>query len=218
MRNRSFSTLMFICLAFVVAVSFICTSLFADDSASSSSSVKSFDEMMNSMQKQIDQISKNQFFSDPSLDNIRGFDLFDKGLDERFQKMFQKFGMNDPFKSFQGFAGTSDMKADILEKDGNLVVTLDMPGHDKSGIDLKIKDDSLIISSERKSSRSEKDDKNKSFSNEISYGKFSRVIELPRKVISDKISAKLENGVLTVTAPIDTTAPDKNDGKKIEIH
>ncbi|MBF0545282.1 MAG: Hsp20/alpha crystallin family protein [Candidatus Riflebacteria bacterium] len=190
---------------------------YAETPASSSSSVKSFDEMMQGVQKQMDQLSKNQFFSDPSLGNIRGFDLFDKGLEERFQKMFKGFNLNEPFKSAPGFAQAGDLKSDIHEVNGNLIITLDLPGHDKKSIDLKIKDNALIISSERKSQRNENDDKNKVFSSEISYGKFSRVIELPKKVFADKMAAKFENGVLTVTAPIDTSTPAETDGKKIEI-
>ena len=36
---------------------------------------------------------------------------------------------------------------------------------------------------------------------ERAYGEFTRVIELPGVVDSDKVSARLENGILTITLP-----------------
>lgn len=107
-------------------------------------------------------------------------------------------------------------RADVKQVGDNLVITIDLPGHEKSSLDLRIKDGDLIISSERKSQF--KDKKGKYFRQEISYGKFSRVIALPKKIIEDKISAKFSNGVLTVTAPIDNSKPVEPQGHKITIN
>jgi HSP20 family protein len=91
-----------------------------------------------------------------------------------------------------------------------------MPGHEKEAIDLRIKDNKLVISSERKSQIEENNGK-KIYRREISYGNFSRVIPLPLKVINEKIEASLNNGVLIVTAPIDTTVVEDENGFKIKI-
>jgi len=179
---------------------------------------ETFEEMMKSMKQRMDSMMENPFFSDPSLKNLKGFDLFDRSLNDRFGSILKEFDMDSPFWGrSKGWLGSfGEVKSDVREENGNLIVTVDLPGHDKKSLDLKIKDNSLIITSERKSqSTSEKD--NKVYRNEISYGRFSRVIELPRKVLADKIKATLENGVLTVIAPIDPSQPPIDEGQKIEI-
>jgi len=176
-----------------------------------------------SFQKRFESMFSQPFFQDPSLDNLKGFDLFDRNLNEHFDKMLKSLGapgiqgLNAPL--FNSLASTEDAKTDIREIDDKLMVKIDLPGVEKEAIDLKVKNNRLIISSERKQQSSSSDDKGKVYRNEVSYGSFSRVIELPRKVIEDKIEANYENGVLTVTAEIDKTAPAPEDnGRSIKIN
>lgn len=172
------------------------------------------------MQKKMDSMMKNPFFQDPSLDNIRGFDLFDRNLNDQFDRMFKGFspGFGRTPMSMFGNMNAQSGQTDIREIDDQLVVIIDLPGHDKSSIDLKLKDNRLVISSVRSETSKQSDDKKQIYRSEISYGSFSRVIPLPRKVLEDKISATYENGVLTVTAPIDKASPPTDEGRSIKIN
>ena len=143
------------------------------------------------------------------------FDNFEKEMDEMFKsfKGLKGMQMPDVTRNMHGFAqGRSDVR---VEGD-NLVVVVDLPGHDKDAIDLRIKDDTLVVSSERKSEVSETE-KDKFYRREISYGNFSRVIALPRKVIEEKATANYENGVLKVVLPIDNKASKDAEGYRINI-
>jgi len=218
-RSTFFLFPVFVCLVALLIISTRNTvPLFAEEKDSPATHPKSFEDLMQSMQKNMDSVMRNPFFSDPSLNNLRGFDAFEKGLDGRFREMLKNLDLENTFKGF-GNPGSSihaDAHSSVREENDKIIATIDLPGHDKKSIDLKIKDNALVISSERKSqSTSEKD--NKIYRNEISYGKFSRIIELPKKVLADKITATFDNGVLTVTAPIDLTSPPTDAGHKIEI-
>jgi HSP20 family protein len=143
------------------------------------------------------------------------FDSFEEEMDEMFKSFKGLRGMQMPdiTRNMHGFAqGRSDVR---VEGD-NLVVVVDLPGHDKNSIDLRVKDNDLVISSERKSSVSEEEE-DKFYRREISYGNFSRVIALPREVIEEKTSATYKNGVLKVILPIDKKAPDTVNGYRINI-
>ncbi|MFZ5952422.1 MAG: Hsp20/alpha crystallin family protein [Candidatus Rifleibacteriota bacterium] len=150
--------------------------------------------------------------SDPFFDN------FEKEMEQMF----------DSFKGLHGFKGmqipdlTRNMhgfnqgRADVRVEGDKVLVEIDLPGHTKDGIDLRLRGNELVISSERKSEQSE-EDKDRFFRREISYGNFSRVIALPRRVLEEGSSAVYQDGVLKVTLPIDKSSPADENGYKIPI-
>jgi HSP20 family protein len=105
---------------------------------------------------------------------------------------------------------------DIKGTDKGYVVTFDMPGMDKSKIDVQVKDGTLYVSGERSSSEESKGDK--MYRQERSFGYFSRTIPLPKDAKPDSVQAKYDNGVLMVTIDKLAAAPKKEDSvKKIEV-
>lgn len=111
------------------------------------------------------------------------------------------------------FQGGSQMdftpSVDIAETDTSFEVQLHIPGIKKSEVDISVESDQLTISGERKF-ENEKSEKN-FHSRESYYGKFSRSFTLPDIVNVDKINAKQEDGVLTITLPKD----EKKTSKKL---
>lgn len=178
--------------------------------------------LLDSFQERFESLMNKPFFQDPSLDNLRGFSHFDRNINEQFEQMFKSLNMFPGMPGFMAPFGNvptqSEARTDIRESNDQLLVKIDLPGIDKNAIELKLKDNRLIITTERKETSTSKDDKGQVYRNEISYGSFSKVIELPRRVIENKIEAKYENGVLTVIAPIDTSNPQVEDGQKIKIN
>ncbi len=130
-----------------------------------------------------------------------------KGGDDFFSNLGRSFfnGFDDSFK---------EMKTDISESDTAYTVAVDLPGVDKKDIDIDFKDQALTISAKRDSFSDESDAKGNLLSSERSYGRFTRQYQFPN-VDKDKISAKYEAGVLTVTLP--KTAEEISNSRKIEI-
>ena len=79
------------------------------------------------------------------------------------------------------------------------MVKAEVPGMDAKDINISVTGDVLTIKGEKKSEREEKEENYHLV--ERSYGSFSRSMTLPAAVNLDKIEAKYDKGVLTVTCP-----------------
>jgi len=99
------------------------------------------------------------------------------------------------------------------EEDNAYVIEVDLPGVDKKDIDIDIKDNTLVISGERKMKEESKEDDY--YKVESVYGTFERSFTLPEDADVDKIDAKSVDGVLEVTIPKKKVVVEKP--KKIKI-
>ncbi len=88
---------------------------------------------------------------------------------------------------------------DVAETPEKVTVKAELPGIEPKNIDISMVGDVLTIKGEKKSEREEK--KENYHLVERSYGSFSRALRLPAAVDADKIEAKYDKGVLTVTCP-----------------
>lgn len=88
---------------------------------------------------------------------------------------------------------------DVTENAEAVVVKAEVPGMDARDINISVTGDVLTIKGEKKSEREEKEENYHVV--ERSYGSFSRSLALPGAVDVDKIEAKYDKGVLTVTCP-----------------
>jgi HSP20 family protein len=85
---------------------------------------------------------------------------------------------------------------DIIEKDGNLILRVEVPGVDEKGIDVKVEGRVLTIKGERKP---ESETNGVTYHQvESYYGTFTRSFTLPDSADSDQINASYKNGVLAV--------------------
>jgi HSP20 family protein len=96
---------------------------------------------------------------------------------------------------------------DVAETKNEIVVKAEVPGLDPKDIDISLSDGLLTIKGEKKQEREEKEENYHLV--ERSYGAFTRSIQLPKEVQSDKISASYKNGVLKVTLPKSEEAKKK---------
>ncbi len=88
---------------------------------------------------------------------------------------------------------------DISETEDALVVQADLPGIDLKDIDIRLENETLTVSGQRKF---EKEEKVKGYHRiERSYGTFVRSFSVPSTVETDKVAAAYREGVLTVTLP-----------------
>ncbi|MDD2511644.1 MAG: Hsp20/alpha crystallin family protein [Proteiniphilum sp.] len=91
----------------------------------------------------------------------------------------------------------------IQQNDNGFLVEVAAPGMTKEDCNVRIdEENNLEISFEKKNETEEKDKKGSYLRREFSYTQFQRTMILPDNVEKDKISAKVENGVLSVEIPV----------------
>ncbi|MCW8918887.1 MAG: Hsp20/alpha crystallin family protein [Gammaproteobacteria bacterium] len=88
---------------------------------------------------------------------------------------------------------------DIKEDKERFIIIADIPGIAPKDIEVHAENGVLTIQGERESEKREEKQGYKRI--ERSYGNFFRRFTLPDSADTDKISAKGENGVLTITIP-----------------
>ena len=88
---------------------------------------------------------------------------------------------------------------DVKESKGEYVLSADLPGVKPEAVEIALDRSQLKISGRREASRKEETDK--TFLAECSYGSFSRLFTLPEGVDGGQVHASLRDGVLTVTVP-----------------
>lgn len=88
---------------------------------------------------------------------------------------------------------------DIYETEDELVLKADVPDVDQKDIDVRVENQTLTISGQRKFQQQES---NKGYHRiERSYGNFVRSFAVPNSFDTEKIAASYKNGVLTVSLP-----------------
>ena len=100
--------------------------------------------------------------------------------------MFQEFG------SYGEFTPTCD----VYEEGNEVVVKSDLPGMRKEDVDVKLVDNNLIITGERRTE--EKVERKDYMRLERSHGTFSRTVGLPEGIDSEHVRASFKDGVLEV--------------------
>ena len=110
---------------------------------------------------------------------------------------------NDFFDTnFMPKANCTAPAINVKESDKAYTVELAAPGLKKDDFNVHINDDgNLIVKMEQKQETKEEDKNTRYLRREFSYSKFEQTLILPDDVDKNKISAKVENGVLTVELP-----------------
>lgn len=119
-------------------------------------------------------------------------------LERQIGSLFQGFtGGGVPGQFYR--AGEQYPLMNIIDNSDEITIVAELPGVKKEDVHLTLDNGLLTISGERKSPAAP--DGVEWLRNEIRTGAFSRVIELPRQVNVEKISAELSNGILRVVLP-----------------
>jgi HSP20 family protein len=88
-------------------------------------------------------------------------------------------------------------KVEMLQKNGQFTVRMDLPGLKKDDVKVELTDDVLTISGERKEEEEEK--REGYYRSERSYGSFYRQVPLPEGAKTDTAMAEFTDGVLQIT-------------------
>ena len=105
--------------------------------------------------------------------------------------------------------GALDIKIDVTEADGMYKVRADIPGVKKDDINVRIDGNIIQIDAEAKKEKETKGNGGKVLCSERWEGAVSRTFSVAQDVDEAKVSAKYEDGVLTLELPKKTTTASK---------
>ena len=127
--------------------------------------------------------------------------------------------LNRNFDSlFPEYIFTEDMDkltipVEIKEKDNEYQVKAELPGVKKEDLDIDIDKNHIIINAKKEEDTEEN---TKSYrKSEFRYGEFSRSVYFPMDIDVEKTNAKLEHGILKITAP--KLEAEKAHNKKLTV-
>jgi HSP20 family protein len=99
----------------------------------------------------------------------------------------------------QEYAGVWAPAVDVREREGGLELSVELPGIDPKDVDVSVENGVLSIRGER---QFEKCEEGESYHRvERAYGSFERTFRLPSSYNAEKIEAKANHGVLTLSVP-----------------
>ncbi len=105
------------------------------------------------------------------------------------------------------------MPVELKEKDKEYTVKAELPGVKKEDLDIDLEKNYITINAKKEE---EKEEEEKGYKkSEFSYGEFSRTIYFPQEIDIDKTKAKLEHGILKITAP--KMIVEKDNKKKLTV-
>lgn len=137
----------------------------------------------------------------------RGLGLF-RPLEEAeqlFERMLPRDWLSPLARNWPmwgGFNGAPDIrvpKVDVVDRDREVLVRLEVPGVDKKDLEVSVTGSSLIVKGSVK--RQTKEERPDYFRCEIAQGNFARTLPLPDGVDSTGVTASLKDGLLEVVLP-----------------
>ena len=132
-----------------------------------------------------------------ALSSIFGSDPF-RSLQNEMDELMDRFSLRWSGDS-RGIEAASIPAIDLSETDGELHLTVDVPGMKAEEISIEVTGRTVQIRGEHKE---EKEEKGRTYHRiERRSGSVYRSVELPCAVKEDKVAAEYKDGVLTVTLP-----------------
>lgn len=135
---------------------------------------------------------------------------------DEFRRM--QYRMNRMFDELPELFEQSDLPArqemaqvpyvDVMDRDTEVIITADMPGVDKSDIQINVRGNVVEISAEKKTKNEEHEEGY--LRRERGYNRFYRAIRLPTQVDESKAHATFNNGVLEIALPKSEKLPGSN--------
>ena len=123
-------------------------------------------------------------------------------------KYYPMFDLFDDFFTTDSQGTFSVMKTDIVEKDGNYELSIEMPGVKEEDIQIKLKDEYLNVTVSHNTNKENKDKEGRIRQERVSWS-YSRSFYVGNDVRTEDIKTSFDSGKLIVTVP-------KKAPKKIE--
>ena len=130
-------------------------------------------------------------------------------LNRNFDSLFPEFVYNEDYTDMDKLS----MPVELHEHDKDYCVQAELPGVKKEDLDIDIDKNHLTINAKKEEETEENDSHYKK--SEFRYGEFSRTIYFPEDIDVENASAKLEHGILKISAP--KKDADKENVKKLTV-
>jgi len=117
-------------------------------------------------------------------------------------RLMRHFLRWDPYQDFhfqEDAVNTFMPSFDVEESNEAYLFTADMPGIRREDLDIQLAGNRLSVSGKREPETA--DPQGQFYTQERSYGTFSRTFSLPEEVQSGKVAAELRDGVLHLMVP-----------------
>jgi HSP20 family protein len=147
-----------------------------------------------------------------------GPNLIENEMDRMYRDFWKgprfSFGWPEELVSRNRDLGFLTPKIEMYEDKNDVVVKAELPGINKEDLEVNLQENILTIRGEKKSEEEEK--KKGYYYSERSYGSFERSFEIPEKVLSDKIKASFQDGILEIRLEKSEEAKRKEIKIKVE--
>lgn len=130
-----------------------------------------------------------------------------------FDELFRDFAPGFFIRPLHGEALPSQIKMDVREDGDRFVVHAELPGVNKDDVHVEIDGPIVTLRAELRQHDAQTKDE-RLLRSERYYGAVSRSFQLPADVDNTTASAKLDNGVLTLTLPKRRETPS---AKRLQI-
>lgn len=113
-------------------------------------------------------------------------------LNRHFDSFYPEYGYEEDMNKLS-------MPVEITEKEKEYDIRAELPGVKKEDLDIDVDKNYITIKATKEE---EKNEDTKAYKkSEFRYGEFSRSVYLPQDIDVNKTEAKMEHGVLKITAP-----------------
>ena len=94
--------------------------------------------------------------------------------------------------------GHVEVSLDVVETEGEIIIEVELPGLSREDLELSVLNDIIIIEGNKRKAAVEGVNFHRI---ERTFGKFRRIIEIPKAGDTRSITSKYDNGVLSVRLP-----------------
>lgn len=144
-------------------------------------------------------------------------------ISEEMDRLFESFGMGRNFfpedmaqmrrgGGGQGAAALWSPHLEVCERNGKLLIQVDLPGVRREDVNVQLEPDAAIIQGQR-TQESERNERGY-YHSERSYGSFYRAVPLPDGIDIDQANATFRNGVLEIEMPL---PQQQQRGRRLEV-
>lgn len=122
------------------------------------------------------------------------------GLQDEVERMFRQFfGGGSESRPAASTAGAWSPALDVEEDQEAFILHVELPGVKPDAVEVNLEENVLTVSSERSFYQDREADGFRRI--ERRFGRFHRAVRLPDRVDPEKVGARYENGLLTITVP-----------------